>query len=615
MGLVLLLAAFSGPGHVRSDFQDYHTYQELTTALNGLASSHSNLARVQSIGESAGGRDLWLLELANRDGTPVEQRPALLIAANFEGNQVAGSELALGTVNWLLTNYGTDEEATRALDEHVIYVVPRMNPDGAEKMFASVQTGSTTNNTPYDDDNDARTDEDGPNDLNGDGLITMMRVPDPNGASMIDPDDERLMKEADPKKGETGTHAIYWEGTDDDNDGFYNEDPVGGIDLNRNFQHEYPYYQRGAGLHMISENESRALMDFVVNHRNIGLMLVFGPNDNLITAVNNKGELGSAAGIDLFAFADDSFAEAGEVGPDAVARVSVELVERPRAGRVVGVADREEDRRTRGERIGDAGGDPAVGETVEVDRRVEGVAGQPCARGPEGAQADHAERAAGLVPDAHLRVEHRHEVVGAGGAHGVGRDGGVGVAEGGEVVREREVGQPARGAASRGRLVGLGLGLGVGLELGEDPVRVDLADLVGQRRGLADDARRLDRVARTHHLGRDQLRPRRATGSLDDDLLLRRGGRSRQQGGGEAAEHGRDTGPGKTGADRTHQKIPSKAIPGRQRPRSREQTGWTHPKIPEAWPGTKEKVRISHGRCRGRPTKKAAPAMAAAAFE
>ena len=48
----------------------------------------------------------------------------------------------------------------------------------------------------HDDDRDGATDEDGAEDLNGDGLITTMRVQDPAGEWMMDPVDGFLMRRA-----------------------------------------------------------------------------------------------------------------------------------------------------------------------------------------------------------------------------------------------------------------------------------------------------------------------------------------------------------------------------------------------------------------------------------
>lgn len=313
--LLLLLGLMAAPPVVLAQQLDgYHDYDALTSEITALVSAHRGLASVESIGTTLEGRDIWLVTVGNSSGTPLDERPGLLVAANLEGNQLVGSELSLEALRHLLEGYGSDDTITQRLDEQVIYFLPRVNPDGAERAFASIQAGSPLNSSDYDDDNDGRTNEDGPEDLNGDGFITVMRVPDPNGAYMVDPDDARLMKRADATKGEAGTHAIHWEGTDTDGDGFINDDGPGGVDINRNFQHEYPYYKADAGIHMVSERESRAVMDFVIAQRNIAMMLVYGASDNLVTPPNDKGELGPARGLDLWSFANASNDGAREVG-------------------------------------------------------------------------------------------------------------------------------------------------------------------------------------------------------------------------------------------------------------------------------------------------------------
>ncbi len=310
VAIVAWLAPLSaGP----ADFARYHSYQDLTAALKAAAAAHPDLAKLVSIGKTREGRDLWALEIANPAGTPVEERPALLVAANFEGDHVIGSELALYVADYLLGAYPSDAAVKQRLDNHVIYIVPRMNPDGAEQMFAPVKTGARANLSPFDADNDARLDEDGPEDLNKDGFITLMRVKDPNGPYMISPEDPRLMKKADPAKGETGGWALYTEGVDNDGDGFINEDGPGGTDLNRNFMHQYPYFQADAGPYMVSEAETRALLEYVIRHRNIAAILTFGESDNLI-APGRRGEAGAGSPINLQAFADASVTEARKVG-------------------------------------------------------------------------------------------------------------------------------------------------------------------------------------------------------------------------------------------------------------------------------------------------------------
>ncbi|MEX0890856.1 MAG: M14 family metallopeptidase [Gemmatimonadota bacterium] len=315
LALACLAAAFTRPAPAAAqELSGYHDYDALTRELRGLVNAHPELARLTSIGRTLENRDIWAVELANRSGTPLAERPALLITANLEGNQVVGSELALRTVASLLGSYATDADVRDRLDNHVIYVVPRVNPDGAERMFAATREELRGNANPRDADNDVRVDEDGPDDLNGDGLITLMRVADPHGAFRPDSADARLMVRADAARGEAGGWTLYTEGLDNDGDGFYNEDGPGGVDINRNFQHAYPYYQPDAGPHMVSERESRALMDYVLGLENVALILSFGESDNLVRPPNQRGELAAPATVDLADFAVESLDGLDEVG-------------------------------------------------------------------------------------------------------------------------------------------------------------------------------------------------------------------------------------------------------------------------------------------------------------
>ncbi len=300
-GVAVTAAVLVGSGGLQAQSSEYLDYEALTRELRSLANGSGN-ASMRSIATSHEGREVWLVEVGNPTGIPVDERPAVLVVGNLAGDHVVGSQLALEIIRFLLN----DASAASVLTGQMVYVVPRLNPDGAEAMFASVLRDATGNGFSYDDDNDGRFDEDPGEDLNGDGLITLMRVLDPSGDFMLHPDDSRLMKRADKAEGETGTHTLYTEGVDSDGDGFLNEDGVGGVDLDRNFQHEHPYYQADAGLNMVSEPESRGLMDFLAANRHIGAVLTFGHSDNLVTTPDAAGRLADASVIDLVAFAAEA---------------------------------------------------------------------------------------------------------------------------------------------------------------------------------------------------------------------------------------------------------------------------------------------------------------------
>jgi len=290
----------------------HFSHAELERELQALAKAHPATATLVELGRTPGGRRLWAIEIAAPGGAPPASRPGILVVANLSPDQVAGSTLAMGIARALLTSSNPDVRAQLAAC--VFYIVPRLDADGTEAVFAPVAAPRRGNATPFDDDNDGRADEDPPEDLNGDGVITMMRVKDPAGPYSPSPADPRLMRRADPQKGEAGGWAIYWEGVDSDGDGFINEDGPGGVDLDRNFPHQYPAYTPGAGRSMMSEDEPRALLDYVLARRNIAAVVTFGATDTLVGGPQTGGAAGKPPTLDLAAFADDATAAALAAG-------------------------------------------------------------------------------------------------------------------------------------------------------------------------------------------------------------------------------------------------------------------------------------------------------------
>jgi hypothetical protein len=229
---------------------------------------------VSSIGRSAGGRDLPLVTI----GTPSPGRPALLVVAGLDGSHLVGSEIAAELVAKLLADEALPADA-------VVYLLPRMNPDAADATLSAPAVQSATP-VPVDDDRDGTADEDGPRDLNGDGVVTQMRVADPKpplvATHVADASEPRLLRPADPLKGETPVYALLVEGLDADGDGRIAEDGPGGTNLDRNFPHRWPEFSADAGRYQLSAVESLALANFVRERRDLAAALVLGRHDNAV---------------------------------------------------------------------------------------------------------------------------------------------------------------------------------------------------------------------------------------------------------------------------------------------------------------------------------------------
>jgi len=276
---------------------EWHDAAALKSALESLVASKRELARLTSYGKSRAGRDLWCVAVGMVDHPQRERLPALLVVAGLDGNHRLGTELVLDHLRRLLDGYGKEPAVTKLLDEHLVYLLPRANPDGAEAAFAAVKREVRGNLRPVDDDRDGALDEDAPEDLNGDGLITQMRFKDPAGTLIEDPEHPRYLRPADPLKGERGVWKVGVEGIDRDGDGECAEDGVGDVVPNRNFPQRWQEFDPAAGRVPMDEPEAQALGQFVLDHPSIALALVYGLQDNLaVDAKNDSGDAPAAAG-------------------------------------------------------------------------------------------------------------------------------------------------------------------------------------------------------------------------------------------------------------------------------------------------------------------------------
>jgi hypothetical protein len=268
----------------------YHNAAALDAALRTLAQEAGARASVQSMAKTAAGRDVWLVTIAAAGEQPPEQRQAILVVGGIDADHPAGGEVSLLLCRRLLDAAAEepDGDIGKLLEQRVIYVIPRANPDGYETIFEPVARGDRLNARAVDDDRDGVNNEDGPNDLDGDGVISVMRVRDLEGRWMVDPDDARLMKKAEANKGEVGIYKLMLEGIDDDADGLINEDGPGGVDDDRNWPHFYERGDPAAGRYQISEPETRAIAEFVVAHPHITAAIVYGRHDNIVKPPKGK---------------------------------------------------------------------------------------------------------------------------------------------------------------------------------------------------------------------------------------------------------------------------------------------------------------------------------------
>jgi len=255
----------------------YNNHRTMIQKSNALAKEYPSLCTVKTLVKSEGESEIIVLSIGTGDR---DQKPGIAVLGGIEGSHLLGKEIALGFAATLLKESGSPD-IKNLLGKITFYVFPDVSPDATEQYFSKLKYERNTNSRPVDEDKDFMTDEDPYEDLNGDGYITLIRVNDPSGSFVECPDDNRIMMLADLSEGQAGSYMVYSEGIDNDKDGVFNEDGPGGVNFNRNLTYNYEEFGVNAGLHPVSEPETKAVLDFLFDHFNIYATFAFGPQNNL----------------------------------------------------------------------------------------------------------------------------------------------------------------------------------------------------------------------------------------------------------------------------------------------------------------------------------------------
>lgn len=274
------------PGEKLS-FDKYHTVDVMYHWYEKWAQQFPEIVDLYVIEHSFEGRPIYQMTITNKKTGKDTDKPAAYFEGGRHSGEITSSESILWLTQYLLENYGKDQEITALIDSKVIYLRPQNNPDGSNMYLFTEQRNRSTVR-PNDTDRDGLLDEDSEEDLDGDGVIYQIRKKATSQEEkekanfIIDPKDPkgRLMKRTFPGKGD---YLMYTEGIDNDGDGSYNEDGIGGLDLHRNYPENWRpntggdltgrgYTQFGAGEYPLSEIETRSTALWVLSHPNISVV-------------------------------------------------------------------------------------------------------------------------------------------------------------------------------------------------------------------------------------------------------------------------------------------------------------------------------------------------------
>ena len=263
------------PGSPYTDyrFDRYLRHEDLGAWLHEVAAAHPDLVQLETYGRSHEGRDLWLVTVTDRATGPHDAKPAHWVDASIHAVELTATVAACALLHRLVTGHGTDDVVSRALATRTFYIVPRVNPDGAEWVLADRPRFRRSSVRAWPWPGAHRWPGLYGEDIDGDGRILQMRLPDPSGGWMPHPEDARLMVPVPPDGAPSGTptYRLLTEGSVTDPDGYTiaTPRPPEGLDLNRNFPAGWGTGVPGSGDHPLSEPEIDALARAIAARPNI----------------------------------------------------------------------------------------------------------------------------------------------------------------------------------------------------------------------------------------------------------------------------------------------------------------------------------------------------------
>ena len=129
----------------RNDWNYYPNYQAYLDLMQDFETNYPDLCRLEEFGTSIQNRKLLACVISKNVHTR-EAEPQVFWTSSMHGDELTGYVLTLRFIDYLLSNYGTNERVTYLLDNMEIWVNPLANPDGTFRTGNSSVSGAIRGN-------------------------------------------------------------------------------------------------------------------------------------------------------------------------------------------------------------------------------------------------------------------------------------------------------------------------------------------------------------------------------------------------------------------------------------------------------------------------------------
>jgi hypothetical protein len=114
----------------------YHNYTEMVAEVNQIVAQYPTIASKKVLGTTYEGRQIVAVKISDNVGTD-EAEPEILYDANHHAREHLTVEMAVYLLHLFTDNYAGDTRIKNIVNSREIWIVPSVNPDGAEYDIAT----------------------------------------------------------------------------------------------------------------------------------------------------------------------------------------------------------------------------------------------------------------------------------------------------------------------------------------------------------------------------------------------------------------------------------------------------------------------------------------------
>ena len=132
----------------------YNDYGMITKFCQDLAKAYPEYVKLESMGKSFQGRDMWVLVITDAKTGKADRKPGFYIDGNIHSNELQGSEIAMYTAWYLVETAADQPHIKELLQDKVFYIAPTTNPDAREDFIRNPNNPNSPRSgmMPMDDD-------------------------------------------------------------------------------------------------------------------------------------------------------------------------------------------------------------------------------------------------------------------------------------------------------------------------------------------------------------------------------------------------------------------------------------------------------------------------------